>query len=506
MHARIQDRWATGLPATPAPAPGAAPGSAAMADRRLRAVVLFAVRWDGTVAEANVGASSGQAAFDRAAVEAVRSAGQFQIPPVDIFSDDGLVHFRWTLARDQRLHSDGELVRREDPLEEALPRLFMQGRMKEALLRVKRRIDAGGEGDPMSLFARAWLARHNVDPVADVEAAAVLARLGDARQVDRLRAGLAFPSTTTTAVNALRSLKADVCAAVLPRLSGGDVRARLAAASILRDAGDALSEQSPCAQALAAIAGDAKQPGNLRAAALQTLGALAEPAARSLWPALIKESDPAVRAAAVTVSARPNGGRAALYRLIPYLRDPSLDVRAAAAAGMVHSAGELALDQFAAVLKDPDPRVAVAIARELGHLPTPAAAALLGRLARREAVEARVAAAQALAARQDAPARELLAPILAAAASDVRAPAAIRALAVPPGESAAPPADPEVAAFRALLADHKHAEAAARLVSEFDRTPQRTMVAFFAAWVENPPTARLSTAATEAPPAPAPTP
>src|SRR5439155_948158 len=90
--------------------------------------------------------------------------------------------------------------------------------------------------------------------------------------------------------------------------------------------------------------------------------------------------------------------------------------RSAAGAEPVRAGGDLSLDQFPGVLKDPDSRVAVAIARELGHLPTPAAAAMLGRLARRDAVEARVAAAQALAARTDAPARAALAPILEAAA------------------------------------------------------------------------------------------
>ncbi len=301
---------------------------------------------------------------------------------------------------------------------------------------------------------------------------------------------------------ALHALKADICAAVLPRLSNGDATARLLAASVLRDAGDALPEQSPCVQSLAALAGDARQPGNLRAAALQTLGVLAEASAHTLWPALIKESDAAVRAAAVTVSARPNGGRPALYRLVPYLRDPAVDVRAAAAAGMVRAAGDLALDQLPGVLKDPDPRVAVAIARELRHLPTPAAAALLGRLAKRDAVEARVAAVVALAARTDPPARALLAPLLEAAAKDARAPQAIRQLAMKPA-AAAPAADAggsaELAAFRALLAEHKHAEAANLLVTQFDRLPPRTVVAFLAAWLENPPGARLTTASPEQP-------
>lgn len=498
VHTRIHQRWTKGFLAGLG---NTSPGP--LSDKRLRTVVLFAVRWDGTVAEANVGASSGVATFDRAAVEAVRTADHFPVPPVDVFSDDGIVHFRWTMARDGRQCGAGELVRHEDPLEEALPRLFFQGRTKEALLRAKRRIDAGAAGDPLGLFARAWLGRPNVDPVADVEAAAVLARLGDARQIDRVRAGLAFPVTAGIAATALRALHADLCAAVLPRLSGGDAAGRVLAASILRDAGDALPEQSPCAQVLATVAADGKLPTNVRAAALQTLGAVAEPAAHALWPALIKETDPTIRAAAVAASARPNGGRPALYRLVPYLRDPSIDVRAAAAAGMVRAAGDLALDQFPGVLKDSDPRVPVAIARELARLHTAASAALLARLAKRDSVDARVAAVQALAARTDAPARAALAPIRAAAAKDPRAPQAIRALAAQPAGNAdadaAPSADADVASFRALLGDRKHAEAANLLVTQFDRFAPRTIVALLAAWLENPPTARLSTTASEQP-------
>ena len=510
IHARMHERWANGfvdgLDRAPKP-------EGPMAEKSLRTVVLFSVRWDGTIAETTVAASSGLAVFDQAAMNAVRTAQKFPVPPVDVFSDDGIVHFRWTFARDRRLCSGGQLVRREDPLEEALPRLFIQSRIKEALQRVKRRIDAGASGDPMALFARAWLARQNVDPMADVEAAAMLARFGDGRQVDRLRAGLVFPDTVKTALSALHALKVDVCRLVLPQLLSGDTPARLLAASVLRDAGDALPEQSPCAQALGTVSTDAKVPGNVRAVALQTLGALSEATAHRLWPALIKDSDGLVRAAAVMASARPGGGRPALYRLIPFLRDPSVDVRAAAAAGMVRASGALALDQLPGVLKDPDPRVAVALAAELAHLPTPTAAALLGRLAKRDAVPARVAAVSALAVRVDPPARALLAPILEAAAKDPRAPAEIRELAqataVAGTDGAALPPrgsddDFGVKAFRSLLDAHKHAEAADMLIAAFDRLPPRVLVNFLGAWLEMPPlsAARVSTASPEQPPSP----
>ncbi|HXI59101.1 MAG TPA: TonB family protein, partial [Polyangia bacterium] len=415
IHSRIHERWAKGFVEGLTRAPATAGAAAPAGDKGVRTVVLFAVRWDGTVAEVNLGTSSGVASFDKAAIDAVRTADRFPVPPVDVFSDDGIVHVRWTLSRDQRLCSDGQLVRREDPLEEALPRLFIQSRTKEALLRVKRRIDARAAGDPMALFARAWLARQNPDPMADIEAAAALARLGDTRQVDRLRAGLAFPATASTAVAALHATRVDVCPLVQSNLATGDPAARVLAASILREAGDALPEPGPCAQALAANAGDRKQPGHVRAAALQTLGVLSEASAQRLWPVLIKDGDAVVRAAAISASAHPGGGRPALYRLIPFLRDPSVDVRAATAAAMVRAAGDLALDQLPGALKDPDPRIGVALATALAHQQTAASAAMLGRLAKRDAQDVRVAAVSALAARTDSAARALVAPILQAA-------------------------------------------------------------------------------------------
>jgi TonB family protein len=500
VHSRIHERWAKGFVEGLTRAPAAAGSAAPVGDKGVRTVVLFAVRWDGTVAEVNVGTSSGVASFDKAAIDAIRTADRFPVPPVDAFSDDGIVHLRWTLARDQRMCSDGQLVRREDPLEEALPRLFIQSRTKEALMRVKRRIDANAAGDPMALFARAWLAKQSREPGADIEAAAALARLGDTRQVDRLRAGLAFPATASTAAAALHATRVDVCPLVRANLTTGDPAARLLAASILGQAGDALPEQSPCAQALAANAGDRKQPGSVRAAALQTLGVLSEATAQRLWPALIKDGDAAVRAAAISASARPGGGRPALYRLIPFLRDPSVDVRAATAASMVRAAGDLALDQLPGALKDPDPRIGVALATALGHQQTAASAAMLGRLAKRDAMDVRVAAVSALAARSDAAARALVTPILEAAAKDARTPQAIRQLAATAAgagklQAQVTDADFGLSAFRALLAARKYTEAADVLVTQFDRLPARTVVAYLAAWLENPPggsTSRIS--------------
>ncbi len=105
-----------------------------------------------------------------------------------------MAHFRWIFARDARLCSGGEVRRVEAPLAEALPRLFVQGRIKEALLRVAR-YTRNGDANAMSTFARAWLVRPQPDPALDARAAAALAHAGDARQADRLRPALNRPDT-----------------------------------------------------------------------------------------------------------------------------------------------------------------------------------------------------------------------------------------------------------------------------------------------------------------------
>src|SRR6185369_1745147 len=102
MHERIHRRWAEGFVATSA---HTLPPSDPLNDGKRRAVVLFAVRWDGTVAEASLVASSGAGPFDRAAEDAIRKGSPFPVPPAGLTSDDGLAHFRWTLARDARLCS-----------------------------------------------------------------------------------------------------------------------------------------------------------------------------------------------------------------------------------------------------------------------------------------------------------------------------------------------------------------------------------------------------------------
>src|SRR5262249_35609438 len=160
---------------------------------------------------------------------------------------------RWVFARDERLCSGGEVRRLEDRLEDALPRLLLQGRTKEALLRVARHMRAGDSG-AISTFARAWLARPFRGPLADLPPAAALARAGDRRQSDRLRRGLGRADTVALTAQALAAIKVDVCALALPMLQGPDPAAADLGVRALRALGGELAAAPTCVQALGAVA------------------------------------------------------------------------------------------------------------------------------------------------------------------------------------------------------------------------------------------------------------
>ena len=157
----------------------------------LRTEVNFGVRWDGTVTDAIVAEKSGVPAFDQAAVDAVRGHNAKYPPPAaELFGDDGVAHFSWVFARNNDLCGLGAVRRIEAPLAQALPRLFIQGRYKEALMRAARDSRTGSP-EAMTTFALAWLQRPQGDQIAEARAAAALFRYGDkkmrAKAVERLK-------------------------------------------------------------------------------------------------------------------------------------------------------------------------------------------------------------------------------------------------------------------------------------------------------------------------------
>jgi TonB family protein len=495
LHTYIHWRWVTKfLEGTV----GALPPSSPLNDKALEAEVLFTVRWDGSAAEVTLSKSSGNRQFDEAAVAAIRGVSRFPVPPLQVFGDDGVAHFRWAFARDQRQCSDGQLRRREAPLEDALPRLFVQGRRKEALLRAVRNM-RDGDGNAIATFARAFLSLPYGDPVVDARAAAALAQAGDRREKERLLPALARPETVAIAAAALAAIKVDLCPLLQPALEGKDVDAATIAARALREAHVELGESSSCVAVLSARIKDPETPSVLRGDLLRTLAAVNPGNMRRLLVLTLADPDAEMRAAAASAIARPGGGRPALYRLEPLLHDPAPQVRAAAAAALVHATGELCFEYLRPLLKKPDVAALVAMAPELGRQSSAASADLLSKMLKRNVPDVTAAVTEALASRRDTAGKALFQPLAQAVKRDSRASPDER-LAVYANadlDELLPLAhDPVLGpvAYRALLRARRYQEAVEWLVEAFDRLPPETLVDAFAAWLASSPPHMATTA------------
>jgi TonB family protein len=487
MHTRIHLRWMHGFIETVAQL---RPGSDPINNPALTSEVLFTVRWDGSPAEVTLTKSSGQKAFDQAALSAIRGDAKYPVPPLALFGDDGVAHFRWVFARDHRQCSEAEVRRREDPLDQALPRLFLQGRVKEALLRVQRYMDAG-DVDAMGVFARAWLQRRFADRAADANAAAALARVGDARQIERLRPALAHADTVVVAAQGLAALKVDVCAAVAPALRARDPEAFETALTALREA--KVAPGSPCLVTLAALVDDATAPKPLRASALRTFASLDREGAKKRVIDLLGDKSPELRAAAAAAIARPGAGRPMLYRLEPMLKDSSNDVRAAVAAAIIASCGEISFDYVRPLFKSNDDRPIAAMVAPLGELASPESLELMDKIQKRANPELREKIIRALAHRKDEPGRAKFASLAEPAKKSPYTSNELRAflLANAPLEELMPLAkDPHlgILAYKALLRAKRHKEAADWLVASFERVSPEVLGDAFGAWLASPPT------------------
>ena len=488
MHTAIHFKWATKfVQATARSLPATDPVNAP----NLEAEVLFVVRWDGSPAQVTLGDSSGVPEFDAAAMAAVSGDRPYPVPPIDLYGDDGVVHVRWLFRRDQHLCSLAEIRRMEAPLAEALPRLFVQGRVKEAMLRVVRESRAG-HADAVSAFARAYLSRRFSDPILDAHAAAALATTGDPRVTARLQSALARPDTMPIAAPAAAAAKMDLCAAVRPALEGSTPEATLFASRTLRTAGAELPSDSPCLGILTATVKAGLAPAAVRADMLETLATVSPGGVRRFAVEAIGDQDPKLRAAGTRALARPGGGRPVLYRLQPLIVDPSSEVRAAVAAGLVRACGDLANDFLTPILKGKDVRPLVALAEALGQASSPASAELLGKLQKRPEPELRLPVLAALARRPDAPARALYRPLAEKVKADPYAAPEARRIVfsnADPDELARVAKDPVLGiyAFRALLRAGRRDEALDWIVASYDWLPPETLVDVFGAWLTNPP-------------------
>jgi hypothetical protein len=488
MHKAIHFRWVNRFLE---PTVKSRPANDPINSPDLQAEVLFVVRWDGSYAQAAIGDKSGVPEFDAAALAAVKGDAPYPVPPIDVYGEDGVAHVRWVFRRDQRLCSGGEIRRLDSPLSDSLPRLFYQGRVKEALLRVVRE-SRTGHPDAMSEFARAYLARPFPDAVLDAQAAAALARTGDPRAIERTRRAVARPETMPIAAPALAAAKVDLCAFVRPALEGPAPDVALFASQTLRNAGVELAPDSPCVAAMTSTIKAGVAPGALRADLLDTLATTFPGGVRRLALEATGDKDPKVRAAGARALARPKGGRPTLYRLQPLIGDASIEVRTAVAAGLVRACGDLATDFLQPIIKGRDVQPLVAMTEELGRASSPASAELLAKLQKRPEPELRLPVLAALAARQDPAGRALYRPLAENIKKDSFAPADARRIvyaAADLDELAHVAKDPllGIYTYRALLRAGRHAEAMDWLVASYDRLPPEVMVEALSAWLASPP-------------------
>lgn len=503
LHARWTQDFVKGVPATNKGAPANKPPAPIAGDASRQTTVSLTIRWDGTVAEAGIKTSSGSPDLDHAALDVARKSAPFPLPVPEVLSDDGYAHIDWTFAADQRGDAAGaELVRVEDPLEISLPRLISTNRIAEALRRVAGANAQPGQdlGPPaMDRFARLYLGRTFPDPVTDVAASVALAETGDRAQVPRLRAALTSRATSALAAKGLQKLGVDVCEAVREPLVGGATFAREIAVEAVRSAAVTGTSIAGCRSSLAATVADGKQPIALRLAALDLLVTYLPVPSRPVVVATMADKDLTLRGAAILASVRKGAGRPEMYRLAPMLHDKAVEVRAAASAGMVRAAGDLALDQLYLLSRETDPRPARAVAAELAQLSTPASAEFLGRMMKRNNRDVQVAAARALTARKDPAAKTELDTIKAspdaspefwASVSGTDASATKATLTSAGNVSAA------IEPCRQLLASRHNREAIAWIAAQLPALDARGAIDVLGVWLDRP-----SPAAAEAAPA-----
>jgi len=453
--------------------------------------VSLTVRWDGTVEAVEISKPSDLPEFDAAAMNAIWMSAPFP-PPSGVMADDGLAHLKWRFARDFRLCSSGEIQHVEFPLATALPKLMARGLLPELLRRMGKEFDQGGwnNGDVLTSFARGWLNRPNLSEQLDTQAAAALVNGGDREKLDRLKGALLLPTTAALAAPALYASAVNVGKLLTAALSAnGSDSARGAAVAALRAVPAIANDCAPCLHALAAAALDPRRPATERVSMLNTLGTLeATPVIRMALAAASKDANPAIRGAALLASIARAHDRVGLFRMSPLLHDPSPDLRAAAAAGVLRAAGDQGLEQLYLLARERDPRPLVAAAGELGRLRSEESAALLGKWLSRPDKAVRRAAIQALAGRHDETARALVAPVLAAALTNVNEDVAVRELALrtaTPEQLVGLASDPRLgrAVYRALLAANRREDAARWLVANLDRLLPDERIAVLGEWI-----------------------
>lgn len=389
LHAKVHKLWTESFLIM---AEGQLPKAHPINDRSRAVELALTLTAEGKLADVKVAAASGSADFDSSAVDVVQASAPFVVAPEAVLSDDGKVHVTWRFARDDRRCAGVGVHLEKAALTTAVPTLVAQGREALAIERI-RAADENDRPVAFGTFARAWLDRLEDDKELGLEVAMANATAGDPRGAERLRKALASEQARPAAA-ALARVKIGLCALLKEQLA--DPQTRASALSALSEAPD-----GECIAAVAALAGDRKAAVSDRVAAVAGLGTRDEPAARAALKDLLKDAVAPVRAAAILADARPGAGKGAVFRLTALLRDPSLEVRTAAAAALVRAGGEDALPQLFLLFKERAPRLYEAVAGELASLAGDPSAQMLTRLLHRDDRRIQLAGARALARRHD---------------------------------------------------------------------------------------------------------
>jgi HEAT repeat protein len=394
LHGHIHKRWADNFlrlagEKLPAINPLNQPGLTAEAD--------IVVAPDGQLISARITRASGFLGFDDAILEVLRDSVPYPTPPPAARSDDERFHAHWVFARDQRRCAGVAATRTYDPVEVALPKLLRSGRRDEALKRVSMTRGAGQPADPMfTLLAADWIKSAIHEPWATVRMARLLAERGDDAGNKWLMNAVRRPELAADAGSALVAVKAPLCPLVKAWFESDNWSDHQLAAVAL-----ATSPDPACAPGLVKLLQNTKAQPAARAAAAVALGPIDSDEARKALSAAAKEESTAapVRAAAMLALIKPNAGRPKVIAMEKYLRDPSPEMRAAAAAGVVRAGGSTNLDDLYVLFKDDDVRPALAALKELERVPSEEANKLIARLAKRPQIEVQKAAAALLVRR-----------------------------------------------------------------------------------------------------------
>lgn len=481
LHAHIHRRWAGNFLRLAAEK---LPGNNPLNSPALVAVADIVVTPDGQLISAKLARSSGFPGFDDAVIEVLRDAVPYPLPPASLRSDDDKLHAQWTFARDQRRCAGLAFVRTYDPVEVAVPKLLRSGRRAEALNRLVMARGAGVHAEPtFTLVAQDWIKASLHEPWATVRLAQTLAARNDEAAIQWLKNALRRPELAPEAAAALVALKIPVCPLVKTWFDSQNWTDHEVAANVLATAGDA-----DCAPGLLTLLANTKARPEARVAAATALGPIDHPdAKKALATAAKEENNVKVRAAAILAGIRPNAGRGKVISVVPFLRDPAPELRAAAAAGVVRAGGDANLDDLYVLFKDNDPRPALAALKELERLPSAKATDLIARLARRPHLPTQKLAAELLIRRGARDQYVVLRPFL-----DPKTDAELRGLALVAADEPtlqAASADPKlgIAPFRARLARGERDQAADWFITRGKALPPPAQAAAMVEWVTTAP-------------------